>query len=101
MHQVIALVLDQRIRLAHEDVVVHHRTVYIPGPAGREDRLGFQRREAWTEEHESRVLCPETRHGGLSAAIKGLVIEVVFLAYVRLCADKGGVLIASCGVGGG
>ena len=52
MDQFIALILDQRIRLAQEDVVLHDRTVDIPRATVCKDRLESQRRKVRAEEHQ-------------------------------------------------
>ena len=100
MHQIVALVLDQGIRLAQEDIIVHDRTVDILRSTGREDRLESQGCEARTEEYVGRVLCPETRHAGICTAVERVVSEIVFLLHIRLYTDKGRCLITACSVGG-
>ena len=89
MHQVVTLILDQGIRLAQEDIVLHDRTVDVLRSAGREDRVVPQGREARAEEYEGRVLCPETRDARVRTAVEGVVSDVVFLRRVRLHTDKG------------
>lgn len=40
MHQIITLIPDQRIRLAHKDIIPHYGTIHILRPTRRENRLG-------------------------------------------------------------
>lgn len=101
VYQIIALILDQRIRLSQKYVVLHHRTIDIQRPTRGKDRLKSQRRKVWTEEHENRVLCPETRHPSPSTTIERVVSDVVLLLHIRLRTDKGGFLIPSCSLNDG
>lgn len=101
MHQIVTLIPDQRIRLAQKDIVLHHRTVDILRPTGREDRLEWQRCEAGTDEHKDRILGPETRRFGPLTTDEGVVSDAVLLLHVRRRADEGGLLSPSCGFGAG
>ena len=92
MDQFIALILDQRIRLAQEDVVLHDRTVDIPRATVRKDRLGSQRRKVRAEEHQRRILRPESRRSGLRTTVERVVADVELLRHVRLRTDKHGFL---------
>ena len=101
MHQIIALIIDQRTRLAQKDIVLHEWTIDILWATRRKDGSSSQRREPRTEEHERRIDRPETGHPGVGAAFEGFVPDVKRPLHVRLRAHKRGLLVPSGDLGGG
>ena len=100
MHQIVALIVDQRTRLAEKNIIMHERTVDILRPTRCENRLSSQPQEPRTEEHDRRIDRPKARHPGLGTPLQGLV-HLEPLLHVRLRADKDGLLITSRSVRGG